>query len=103
MALSREAKTQTVADLADSLSRLKLAVLTDYRGLTVAELDQLRAALRAEQIPYRIAKNSLLKLAVAQIPAFKELDPAIFTGPMALAVGTEDEVAAARIVDRFGR
>lgn len=103
MAITREAKEQAVARLGDELGRIKLAVMTDYRGLTVAEIEELRAQLRAEGMTYRVTKNTLLRIATASNPAFAELDPAQFNGPMALAMGFDDEVAPARVIFQYAK
>jgi len=103
MAISREAKEQAVAQLSNDLSRIKLAVMTDYRGLTVREVEELRGALRDEGIPYRVTKNTLLRLATQSQSALKGIDPTSFTGPMALALGFDDEVAPARVIFQYAK
>ena len=103
MAKSREQKEQSVEQLANDLNQIKLAVLTDYRGLTVSELDELREQLSAEAIPYRVTKNTLLKLALKNSEALKDIDPSALTGPLAIAFGFDDEVAAARLIYNFGK
>lgn len=103
MAIARADKEQAVAALKTDFSSFKLAVLTDYRGLTVKELKELRRNLAAEGISYRVSKNTLLRIAVAETPALKDIDPATFTGPMALAIGSSDEVAPARVIFQYAR
>lgn len=103
MAITRAAKESAVATLSDDLGRLKLAVMTDYRGLTVREVEELRAELRAQGISYRVTKNTLLRLATKNQPAFKDVDPTTFTGPLALAMGFDDEVAPARIIFQYAK
>lgn len=103
MAKSRDQKEQTVARLTEDLGRIKLAVMTDYRGLTVSELDALREELREENIPYRVIKNTLLKLASKESETLKDVDTDAFKGPMAMAFGFDDEVAAARILHKFAK
>ena len=103
MAISRKAKEQALNQLTQDLGRMKLAVMTDYRGLTVAEAEELRANLRAEGMAYRVTKNTLLRLALKANPAMAELDPAQFTGPLALAFGFDDEVAPARVIFQYAK
>lgn len=103
MAISRADKETAVQTLSDELGRIKLAVMTDYRGLTVAEVSELRDKLREEGISYRVTKNTLLRLAAKNQPAFKDIDPATFTGPMALALGFSDEVAPARVIFQYAK
>jgi large subunit ribosomal protein L10 len=103
MAISREAKEAAVAQLSDEFGRLKLAVMTDYRGLTVSEVEELRGQLRKQGITYRVAKNTLLRLAASNSSALADMDPATFTGPMALAMGFDDEVAPARLIFQYAK
>jgi len=103
MAITRSAKEQAVDTLTGELGRLKLAVMTDYRGLTVREVEDLRAALREQNITYRVTKNTLLRLAAKNTSNLAELDPGTFTGPMALAMGFDDEVAPARVIFQYAK
>jgi large subunit ribosomal protein L10 len=103
VAITREAKNQAIEQLTSDLSQLKLAVLTDYRGLTVTEVEELRRLLQAEGVSYRVTKNTLLRLAASQTDNLKSIDPATFTGPTALALSTTDELAPARVVFQYAR
>lgn len=103
MAISRTAKEQAVDTLSGELGRIKLAVMTDYRGLTVREVEELRNQLREQGITYRVAKNTLLRIATKNNPALANIDPATFTGPMALAMGFDDEVAPARVIFQYAK
>lgn len=101
MAKTRERKEADVAKMSELFASTKLAVLTDYRGLDVPAINELRSKLRDAGITYTVAKNTLVKLALAQSPQ-KDVDPSILTGPMAIAFGT-DEVEAAKIVAEFAK
>lgn len=103
MAISRSAKEQAVDTLSGELGRIKLAVMTDYRGLTVREVEELREVLRQEGITYRVTKNTLLRLATSKNPVLAGIDPATFSGPMALAMGFDDEVAPARVIFQYAK
>jgi large subunit ribosomal protein L10 len=61
--LERAKKEQVVADLHQKLRRASAAILTDFKGLSVAEITDLRNALAAEQIDYCVVKNTLMRLA----------------------------------------
>jgi large subunit ribosomal protein L10 len=67
----------------------------------VPEISELRSNLRAEGISYSVTKNTLLRIAARNTSALADIDPAIFTGPMALAISTTDEIAPARVVFQF--
>jgi large subunit ribosomal protein L10 len=103
MAISRAAKEQAVDKLTGELGRIKLAVMTDYRGLSVPEVEELRATLREEGMTYQVTKNTLLRLATQNNPALAQIDPQTFTGPMALALGFDDEVAPARVIFQYAK
>ena len=101
MAKTREQKEQTVSDLTTAFKSSKLAVLTDYRGLNVPAISELRSNLREVGISYTVAKNTLVKIALAA--AEKNVyDTSGFAGPVGIAFG-EDEVEAARIVYEFSK
>lgn len=101
MAKTREQKTEDLARLVDSLNSSKLAVLTDYRGLDVPSINELRNTGREKGIRFTVAKNTLLKRAIAD--SNKEVaDLSVFTGPMAVAFGA-DEVEAAKLVVDFAK
>ena len=101
MAKTRERKEADVAKMAELFGSSKLAVLTDYRGPDVPAINELRSKLREAGITYTVAKNTLVKLALAQAPQ-KDTDTSVLTGPMAIAFGA-DEVEAAKIVADFAK
>ncbi|HEX7259946.1 MAG TPA: 50S ribosomal protein L10 [Candidatus Saccharimonadia bacterium] len=103
MAITRQEKEQAVSQLQNELAELKLVVLTDYRGLSVSEISELRDKLRSEGMSYRVTKNTLLRIAAKNTPALKGVDPSTFTGPMALAISTNDEVAPARVIFQYAK
>jgi large subunit ribosomal protein L10 len=96
--MATEKKTKMVASLQESLSRSKAGVLTDYRGLTTAGLNELRSKLREVGVEYKVVKNSLAQLAVKQV-GLADLAGSL-TGPMAIAFDfSESPVVAKVIVD----
>jgi large subunit ribosomal protein L10 len=97
----RPLKIQQVGEIADKLKAAKVVVLTDYRGLTVAQLGDLRAKLRQADVEYRIIKNTLAKRA-AEAAGVPDLGPAL-TGPVAFALGYDDLSAPARLLGEWTR
>ena len=89
-----EAKRATVAALTEELSGATASIVTDYRGLSVADLAAIRRSLRPQGITYRVVKNRLAKIAAAQAGR-SELN-ALLDGPTAIALGSGDEVLVAR-------
>lgn len=96
-----EAKAQTIDELARMLRESKGAVLLDYRGLTVAEIQALRRELTGEDVEFHVAKNTLLRIAADR--ADVEISPDLLVGPTAVAFGLRDEVAPARALTSFAR
>lgn len=98
--MSRSSKTKAVAELTEQFRNSSGAVLTEYRGLTVAQLRELRTALRGNA-DYTIVKNTLTKLAArdAGVEGFEEL----LSGPSAIAFVTGDVVEAAKGLKNFGK
>lgn len=96
----REEKVAAVAELTDQFRTSSATVLTEYRGLSVAELKALRRQL-GSSAAYAVTKNTLARRAAAHagIDGLDEL----FTGPTALAFVTGDPVEAAKSLRDFGR
>ena len=94
------AKAKRVASLADQLGSTRAIIVTEYRGLTVQELQELRRRLRPKGVEYHVVKNSLLSRA-AQASGRGTLE-GLLTGPTAVATGTGDEVDIAKgLVDEM--
>ena len=89
-----EAKQAAVAELVELLKEADSAIISDHRGLSVADLLKVRRDLRAKDIQYRIIKNRLAKIAAEQADR-SELIP-LLTGPSALAIGAQDEASLAK-------
>ena len=92
---------QTLEELRTRLSDVRSAVLTEYRGLTVEQLNQLRRELRTVSAEYRILKNRLARLAVRG-SLLDGLAP-YFKGPTAVALTRKDPVALAKALQAFQR
>lgn len=99
--MNRDDKTAIVSALNDSFSRAKFTVVTDYCGLTVSELQELRVQLRGCNSEIRIAKNTLLKRAVADTAC--DVLTEDFTGTTAIVMGYDDPVAPAKAVVKFAK
>lgn len=99
--MAREEKATAIAELREKLGKARGAVLTDFRGLTVADITELRAALRKSQVEYTVVKNTLAKRAV-QDTAVAGLS-ALFEGPTAVAISVTDPVAASKAVTQWAK
>ncbi len=94
-------KVEAVTDLRSRLEGVNTVVLTEYRGLTVQQLSELRRQLRAVSAQYKVVKNRLARLAVTATP-LEILSPHL-TGPTGLVVSREDPVAVARALQTYAR
>jgi len=99
--LNRSEKESVVKELQGNFSKAQIAVVTDYRGLTVQVLQELRRDLGKSAAEFRVAKNTLLRQAVqgtscASMAIF-------FKGTTAIAVSDEDPVAAAKSLVNFAK
>lgn len=94
-------KKDKVADLKDKFAQAKTVVVTDYRGLNVAEVTKLRSKLREAGVEYKVAKNTLLKRAIED--AGLEAMDDILQGPTAIAFSYEDLVAPAQVLAKFAK
>jgi len=99
--LPTQHKIDQVADIKDRIERSTIVIATDYRGLTVPEMQALRRKLREGGLELRVIKNSLLKLAAeaAGAPEVYELAD----GPTALAISYDDIVDAAKAIVDYAR
>jgi large subunit ribosomal protein L10 len=99
--MARPDKVAVVEEVRDKLRDADAAVLTEYRGLTVAELAQLRGTLRPSSTEYKVFKNSLARRA-AEAAGLADLLPYL-EGPVAIAFVHGDAVIAAKALRDFGR
>ena len=91
-----EAKRATVAELREDLAASTALVTTEYRGLTVREIGEIRRALRKSNITYRVVKNRLMRIAAEQ-EGNTDIAP-LLRGPSAVAFGVGAENVVARTV-----
>jgi len=98
--MAREDKAAAVAEIADQFRNSSGAVLTEYRGLTVKQLKELRTAL-GENASYAVVKNTLTKIAAkdAGVEGFNDM----LAGPSAIAFITGDAVETAKGLRDFAK
>jgi len=99
--LRLEAKQQITEDLHDRFARSAIIVVTDYNGLDVASINDLRRKLREANIEYQVVKNTLLVRAAEDTEAALIKD--YFKGPSAVAISYEDPVAPAKVLTQFAK
>ena len=99
MSANLEAKKEVVSEIKDKLSKSKLVVFVDYRGLTVAEDTEMRSAFRKNNNDYKVYKNRLVLRALNEL-GISGLEDKL-QGTSAVAFGYEDEISVAKTVADF--
>jgi len=99
--MARPEKVAAVAEVKEKLVAAKGSVFTDYRGLKVHELAELRRNLRVSGVEYKVYKNTLTKIAIKDIG----LDglSEFLEGPTAIAFSVDDPVIAAKLLNDFSK
>ncbi len=97
----KEQKAEQVDLLTEKLKKAKVALLADYRGLTVTQLQDLRGKLRTGDVEFRVVKNTLARRA-ADAAGVKELQPEL-EGPVAIAFGYDDLSAPSKLINDWVR
>jgi len=97
--MSREKKAQIIERLGETFSKCSVAVLTNYRGLTAAEITSLRRKLGESGIEYRVVKNTLARFAAERVDRADLA--AFFEGPVAIAFGYGDITEPARVLTDY--
>jgi large subunit ribosomal protein L10 len=92
-----EAKVAEVAELRDVIANARTMIVSEYRGLTVKEIAEIRRALSKQDVKYRVIKNRLMKIAAADSIS-EALDP-LLSGPTAIAFGTDEAGTAKAVID----
>ena len=100
--ITKDQKRKIIENLSDKFSKSKAIVFLGFQGLSVKENIELRRKLRDENIDYKVAKKTLIKkgLEDAKVLGDNELD---LEGPVAVAVGYDDEVAPARLSNEYAK
>jgi large subunit ribosomal protein L10 len=101
VALTYAQKETIVAEVAEVAKTAYSAIGAEYRGLTVADMTDLRVEARKSGVYVRVVKNTLAKRALADTEFSCMQDE--LTGPLVLAFGREDPGSAARVVDAFAK
>jgi len=103
MAISRDKKNALVTELSKLFADAKMTVGAAYTSLNVADMQELRAAARENNMTIRVAKNRLIKVALLGNDKFKSADTSALTGQIVYAFSSEDEIAPAQVLAKFAR
>ena len=99
--MSKEKKAQIIESLQEVFSKCNVGILTDYRGLSTAEMTSLRRRLGESGIDYKVVKNTLARFAAER--AGKDELVSLFDGPVAIAFGYSDISEPARVLAEYIR
>jgi large subunit ribosomal protein L10 len=97
--LKLEDKKQIVEDLAERFAKANLVILTDYKGLDVPVMSDLRRKLKQAGVDYKVVKNTMMVRASENTPI--AVLQSLFQGPSAVAISYQDPVAPAKILTKF--
>lgn len=98
--LLRQKKEDEVKKLKEKLAKIKAAVFVSYKGLTVVDAEKLRRALRAEKAEYKVAKKTLLDVAVKEA-GLPETKISEMEGQIGVALDYDGETGALKVVDQM--
>ena len=92
-------KSDKIAHIKEKVDKAQVAIVTEYKGMTVEEITKLRRSLQAEDGDYMVTKNTLAKLAVKGTQ-YEPMTDAL-TGPIAIAFGYGDQITPAKALSKF--
>ena len=98
--MNKEQKKQYISDMTNQFERSEAVIVTHYQGLTMKQLDDLRAKMRENGIKFKITNNRITKLALEKTRC-KDLSN-LFSGPTAVAL-SEDAITSAKILTNFSK
>ncbi len=99
--MDRREKEQIVTQLQDRFTKATTAVVAEYKGLTVAELNQLRRELREVGGEYHVAKNTLVEIAIEGSPYLSLKD--LLSSQNGLVFGYSDAVGLTKVISRYAK
>lgn len=103
MAISRDKKNTLVAELKDLFANSKGTVGAAYTGLSVADMQALRALAREAGVTVKVAKNRLVRVALSESDKFKASETGSLAGQLVYAFSNDDEVASAQTLAKFAK
>lgn len=92
-------KSDKIAQIKEKVEKAQVAIVTEYQGMSVEDITNLRRALQKEDGDYMVTKNTLAKIAVKGTEY--ELLTDLLTGPIAIAFGYDDQVMPAKALAKF--
>jgi large subunit ribosomal protein L10 len=103
MAITRDKKQTLVAEVSEVLQTAKMTVFAQYQGLSVADVQELRASARQSGVVIKVVKNRLVRVALSSNETYKNTDTSALSGQLLYAFSADDEVAPAQVLDTFAK
>jgi large subunit ribosomal protein L10 len=98
--MNRDEKEKIVAEVADTVRRSHGLFFTDFAGLTVEQVTELRREFYRAGVDYRVVKNTLIQKALEQVTGYDTVYQKL-TGPTGIAFAYEDAIVPAKIIQKF--
>lgn len=98
--MNRDEKEKIVAEVADTVRRSHGLFFTDFVGLTVEQVTELRREFYKAGVDYRVVKNTLIQKALEQVTGYDTVYQKL-TGPTGIAFAYEDAIVPAKIIQKF--
>jgi large subunit ribosomal protein L10 len=95
-------KQAIVEALAERIQAASAGVLVDYRGITVAEDNELRRELRENGVEYGVVKNTLVRFAIDKVGSYTEIE-SVLNGTTSLATSSGDPIAPIRVLNDYSK
>jgi large subunit ribosomal protein L10 len=102
MAITKAKKTEVLQELKDKLSKAQAEYYSDYRGLTVKQMADLRRQLKDSNVDYKVAKKTLMQLAAKESDR-PEIPGELMEGPVAVAFGYDDIVGPVKALNKYAK
>ncbi len=99
--ITKQKKSQQISEVSEKIQRSKAVLLTEYKGLTVAEITELRALLKEADAEYKVIKNTLSIVASKGTSVEQAKD--LFVGPTGIAFAYDDPIAVAKKVIEYAQ
>ncbi|MEI6691741.1 MAG: 50S ribosomal protein L10 [Chlorobium sp.] len=100
--MKRDTKERIVKEVAVTINKSQGIYLTEFQGLSVAKMAELRREFRNVGVEYRVVKNTLIKKALKELGIADKLAPGL-TGTTAVAFGFDDPIAPAKVIKKFSK
>lgn len=97
MALTRDEKNQLVESVAADLEKCRAVIFTEYHGITMKDTQNMRKKLRGGNVTFKVIKTTLLNLAMKK--AKLSVPSEVLNKPLAIAIGMDDEVVSAKLIN----